>query len=74
MKIEDFCNLVSNETGLDIDIGVISASFDSIEGWSSIMILMIANGFQRETGKKPSLPKLLKAGSLQELWVAATSE
>lgn len=74
MKIEDFCDLVRNETGLDVDIRMVSASFDSIEGWSSIMILMVANGFQRETGSRPSLPKMLKAGSLQELWLAAISE
>ena len=68
MLKEEFIGLISSETGLDVSDRNFPSYFDDLDGWSSIMMLMIASGYERETGKKSSIPRMFESKSLEELW------
>lgn len=69
--IEDFVALVREECGLDVRADDVAASLDELPGWDSLHLLTLATALERETGRRISLPDLLDARSLRQIYVVA---
>ncbi|MFC4049299.1 phosphopantetheine-binding protein [Actinomadura syzygii] len=66
--IEDFVDLVRDELGLPVTTETIGLGFDQIEGWDSVLLLVLLTTIERETGRRVSLPDVLEAASLEQVY------
>lgn len=66
--IDDFIAIVRDELCLEITVEDVTRSLDEVAGWDSVHLLTLATALERETGRRLSLPDLLEAGSLQEIY------
>ncbi len=71
--IEDFVTLVRDEVGLPVTPGDLEADLDSVPGWDSMHLLTLMMALERSTGRSISLPELLEAPSLGQVYRLATS-
>ena len=68
MSIDDFISLVLNELGIPVTAADVDRGFDELPGWDSMYLLWLATSLERTTGRPLSLPDLLAAGSLQQVY------
>ncbi|MEK8173841.1 phosphopantetheine-binding protein [Streptomyces sp. M19] len=72
--IDDFVLLVRNEIGLPVTVDEVGLEFDRLPGWDSIQLLVLLTALERETGRSVSLPDVLEAGSLKDVYHLVTAE
>lgn len=69
--IDDFVALVRAECGLNVRVDDVAASLDDLPGWDSMHLLTLAIALEHETGRRISLPELLDARSLRQIYAVA---
>lgn len=69
--IDGFLNLVSAELGLPIQREQAELPLESVPGWDSVHLLSLLTVLERETGRQISLPEVLQAKNLDEIYRAA---
>jgi acyl carrier protein len=70
--IADFLTIIQDELGLDIAREDIDKQLDEVAGWESVQLLMLLSALERETGRAISLPDVLAATSLAEIYAIVT--
>ncbi|MDN3359003.1 phosphopantetheine-binding protein [Actinomadura sp. DC4] len=73
MTIDDFAVFVRDEIGLDVTPADVGKSFDELPGWDSVHLLSLLTALERSTGRPLSLPDLLDAASLEQIYAKAVS-
>jgi acyl carrier protein len=72
-NIDDFIALVRDELGLPVTAGDASRGLDEIPGWDSVHLLWLLTALERETGRQVSLPDVLEAASLEQIYLTAVA-
>ena len=70
-SLDDFIALVQDELGLPVTAQDADRSFDQLSGWDSVYLLALLAALERRTGRSISLPDVLEASSLEDLYVVA---
>jgi acyl carrier protein len=70
-SIEEFVALLRDQLGLDLTVRDAPKPLGEIDGWDSLHVLWILTAVERRTGRPVSLPDLLEAGTLQDVYRAA---
>ncbi|MGH3166682.1 MAG: acyl carrier protein [Trebonia sp.] len=68
MSIDDFVSLIQDELGIAVTAADVDRGFDELPGWDSMYLLWLATSLERTTGQAMSLPDLLEADSLQQVY------
>ena len=68
MDIEDFVALLRDELGLDVTADDIGKGLDELPDWDSAHLLWLLTALEAGTGTALSLPELIAAGSLKEIY------
>ena len=71
--IEDFGALIRDELGLDIADADLDAALDQVAGWDSVHLLTLLTVLERETGRPISLPAVLEASTLAEIYAVVSA-
>jgi len=66
--IDDFLTLVTEELGLPVTAEAADRHFDSLAGWDSLYLLTLLAALERRTGRQVSLPEMLKATRLRDIY------
>ncbi|MFI5916055.1 acyl carrier protein [Dactylosporangium sp. NPDC051541] len=66
--IEDFLELVRDELGLPVTAENAGQRLDELPGWDSVHLLWLLTALERSTGRSVSLPDVLQAGSLADIY------
>jgi acyl carrier protein len=67
-SIDDFVELVRNELGLPVTAETVGVEFDHLGGWDSMHLLTLLTVLERRTQRRISLPDLLQASSLEQVY------
>ncbi|EFC81294.1 acyl carrier protein [Parafrankia sp. EUN1f] len=67
----EFAVLVRDELGLPVAEEELGSAFDELPGWDSVYLLRLLTVIERETGARVSLPDVLEARSLAEVYTLA---
>jgi acyl carrier protein len=67
--INDFVTLVRDEIGLRIDRQDVDRSFDEVPGWDSVHLLQLIMALERQIGRRISMPDVLEARSLEDIFL-----
>jgi acyl carrier protein len=65
---DDFVGLVRDELGLAITAEQATGSLDGVPGWDSMHLLTVLVLLERQTGRPISVPAVLEAGSLRDIY------
>ncbi len=68
---EDFVLLVRDELGLPVDVAGADVRLDEVPGWDSVHLLSLLTALERELGRPVSLPDMLTATSLRDIYRVA---
>ena len=66
--IEEFVDIVRDEIGLPVTVEDLGRDFDQVTGWDSVYLLNLLIVLERHTGRRISLPDVLDATSLRDLY------
>jgi acyl carrier protein len=66
--IEEFLSLVHGEIGLSLTPQSVGSGFDELPGWDSLHLLTLLTAIERETGQRVSMPEVLEATSLRDIY------
>jgi acyl carrier protein len=69
--IDDLIGLVREQLGLPLTAEDADRSLDEIPGWDSLHVLWLITVLERGTGSRISLPELLEATSLRNIYELA---
>ncbi len=69
-NIEDFLAFVRDGLGLPLTSEDAARGLGEIPGWDSVHLLWLLTALERETGLRVSLPDLLEASNLEEIYLA----
>jgi acyl carrier protein len=67
-NIDDFVALVQAEVGLLVEPDDLGRSFDELPGWDSLLLLQLLTALEQQTGRRISLPTILKASTLNDVY------
>ncbi|MET8780120.1 acyl carrier protein [Nocardia sp. NPDC004654] len=67
-SIEDFVELVNMEAGLSFRVIDADVHFDHLEGWDSLHLLAVLTALERQTGRRISMPDVLTAQNLRDVY------
>jgi acyl carrier protein len=73
-SIDDFADLLRSQLGLAVTPEQISGDFDQVPGWDSVQLLALLTVLERATGRRISLPDVLEAGSLHDVFSVAMAQ
>jgi acyl carrier protein len=73
-SIEDFLVLIRDGLGLPVTAEDATRALDEVPGWDSVHVLWLLTTLERESGMQISLPALLEASSLEEIYLAAAGK
>jgi len=65
---DDFLDLVRVELGLPLSPTDLRLDFDQLPGWGSVHMLRLLTAAERRTGRRLSLPDLLDARTLNQVF------
>lgn len=65
---EEFVALLREDLALPVTAADLESGFDELPGWDSVHLLALLTAVERRTGRMISLPDLLAAGSLREVY------
>lgn len=71
ITIDDFIALVQDEVGLAVTAQHASLHFDQVPGWDSVHLLSLLTALERKTGRSISLPEILEASNLADIYSLA---
>nr|AFI57025.1 ACP [Amycolatopsis orientalis] len=66
--MDDLVALVRDELGLAVTTSDAARSLDELPGWDSVHLLWLLTAVEKKTGRPVSLPDLLEAGSLEDVY------
>ncbi|MGC7096516.1 acyl carrier protein [Amycolatopsis lurida] len=66
--VDDLVTLVRDELGLPVTTSDAARSLDELPGWDSVYLLWLLTVVEKKTGRPVSLPDLLEAGSLEDVY------
>lgn len=66
--VDDLVTLVRDELGLPVTTSDATRSLDELPGWDSVYLLWLLTVVEKRTGRPVSLPDLLEAGSLEDVY------
>jgi acyl carrier protein len=69
--IDDFLDLVRDETGLPVTEEQTGLDLDQVPGWDSVYLLSLVVALERSTGRRLSMPDVLQAASLRDIYALA---
>ena len=72
-SIDDFAALVSDGLGLQITAADLGRGFDQLPGWDSVHLLWLLTALESATGRRMSLPALMEATSLEQVYRLAAA-
>jgi acyl carrier protein len=72
-SIDDFMTLVRTETGLLVGAADADRQFDELPGWDSVHLLQLLTMLEQTTGRQLSLPEVLAAPTLGQVYALATA-
>lgn len=70
-SIDDFLTFIRDGLGLPLTTADAARGLDEIPGWDSVHLLWLLTALEQETGLRVSLPDLLQASSLEEIYLTA---
>ena len=65
---DDFLDFVRVELGLPLSPADLCLDFDQLPGWDSVHMLRLLTAAERRTGRRLSLPDLLDARTLNQVF------
>jgi acyl carrier protein len=71
--LDDFMTLVRDELGLPVTAEDAGRDLDQVAGWDSMYLLSLLAALERRTGRSLSLPELLDASSLADIYALAAA-
>jgi acyl carrier protein len=71
--LDDYAALLNDELGIPVTTDQLGKGFDQIEGWDSVRLLSLVTLLERETGQSVSLPDVLEARSLRDVFELYTA-
>jgi acyl carrier protein len=71
MTMDDFLTLVRDETGLAVTDTDTERGLDQVDGWDSLHLLSLLGALEKATGRPVSLPAVLEASSLRQIYQVA---
>jgi acyl carrier protein len=71
--LDDFLDLVRDETGLPVTAEQTGLDLDQVPGWDSVYLLSLVVALERRTGRQLSMPDVLEATSLRDLYALAVA-
>ncbi len=69
-SMDDFLELIRDGLGLSVTANDTGCALNEILGWDSVHLLWLLTAMEKETGHPISLPDLLEATNLNELYLA----
>lgn len=69
--VEEFVALVRDELGLPVKVADLDRSLDTVDGWDSVLLLSLCTALERATGRQLSLPEVLEANTLADIYAVA---
>jgi acyl carrier protein len=69
-SIDEFVAVVRDELGLAVTVADSGRSFDELPDWDSVYLLWLLTAVERRTGRTISLPDVLEARTLEDLYAA----
>jgi acyl carrier protein len=72
-SVPDLETLINTELGLPLTVEDAALPFDALPGWDSLHLLWLLSALERATARSLSLPDLLAAGSIEEIYRLATA-
>jgi acyl carrier protein len=66
--LDDFIDLVGEQIGLPVTAADADRPLDEISGWDSLHLITLVSLMERRTGRAVSLPAVLAAGNLTEIY------
>jgi acyl carrier protein len=66
--IDDLIGLVRDEIGLPVTEQDATVAFDDLPGWDSVHLLWLLTLLEQRVGRSLSLPQLLEASSLEQVY------
>ena len=70
--IDDFLQLVHDRLGLPVSAADAERSLQEIPGWDSMHLLWLLTTLEQQTGRRISMPDVLAASSLGQIYLVAT--
>ncbi|MFF2808886.1 acyl carrier protein [Streptomyces sp. NPDC058000] len=67
-NLDDFVVLLQDELGLPVAAEDIHLDLDEVGSWDSLHLLSLCAILERETGRSLSLPEVLEARSLAQIY------
>lgn len=71
--LDDFLDLVRDETGLPVTAEQTGLDLDQVPGWDSVYLLSLVVALERRTGRQLSMPDVLTATSLRDIYALAVA-
>lgn len=69
--IDDFVTLLNDEIGLQVTAAEAELKLDQVPNWDSLHLLSLLSALERATGRPVSMPDVLEASSLKEIYLLA---
>lgn len=70
--ITDFLTIIHDELGLEVTREDADKQLEHVAGWESVQLLTLLTALERETGRAISLPDVLAATSLADIYTIVT--
>ncbi len=67
-SIDNFLTLVNAEIGLNLGKEDIGRDFDQLAGWDSLHLLTLLTALEQATGHSVSMPDVLEATNLEDIY------
>lgn len=67
-SIDDLLDVVRDQLGLPVTADDADRALDEIPGWDSVHLLWLMTTLEARTGRHVSMPKVLEAATLAELY------
>jgi acyl carrier protein len=70
-SIDEFVALINDELGLPVTAQDATLGFDELPGWDSVHLLWLVTALERTTSRRVSMPDVLQASSLADVYALA---
>jgi acyl carrier protein len=67
-SIDDLLDVVRDQLGLPVTADDADRALDEIPGWDSVHLLWLMTTLEARTGRRISMPEVLEAATLAELY------
>jgi acyl carrier protein len=74
VNIDDFVALIRDQLGLPVTADDAARGLDEIPGWDSVHLIWLITALEQQTGHSVSVPEILEASSLEQIYLAAVEK